>query len=73
MQLPDNLDEPAHRIMREVAAEAPWAGEAAGRGRAQTPAATPRTAYYRELWALQRECQRVANDVPPPAQRCRGQ
>lgn len=26
VQMPDNLDEPAHRAMREVAAEGPWAG-----------------------------------------------
>ncbi|WP_341677683.1 trans-aconitate 2-methyltransferase [Niveibacterium sp. SC-1] len=25
VQMPDNLDEPAHRLMREIAAEAPWA------------------------------------------------
>lgn len=27
VQIPDNLDEPAHRLMREVAAEGPWAGK----------------------------------------------
>lgn len=34
VQMPDNLDEPAHRLMREVAADGPWAGklaDAAGR------------------------------------------
>ncbi len=29
VQMPDNLDEPAHRLMREVAAEGPWAGRLA--------------------------------------------
>ena len=29
VQMPDNLDEPAHRLMREVAAEGPWAGKLA--------------------------------------------
>ncbi len=27
VQMPDNLDEPAHRIMREVAADGPWAAK----------------------------------------------
>jgi trans-aconitate 2-methyltransferase len=26
LQMPDNLQEPSHRLMREVAAESPWAG-----------------------------------------------
>jgi trans-aconitate 2-methyltransferase len=26
VQMPDNLEEPAHRLMREIAAEGPWAG-----------------------------------------------
>jgi trans-aconitate 2-methyltransferase len=29
VQVPDNLDEPAHRLMREVAAAGPWAGKLA--------------------------------------------
>ncbi len=28
--MPDNLDEPAHRIMREVAADGPWAAKLGG-------------------------------------------
>ncbi|MBU9381977.1 trans-aconitate 2-methyltransferase [Burkholderia gladioli] len=30
VQMPDNLDEPAHRIMREVAADGPWAAKLGG-------------------------------------------
>ncbi|CAJ0718984.1 Trans-aconitate 2-methyltransferase [Ralstonia edaphis] len=30
VQMPDNLDEPAHRLMREVAAAGPWAGKLKG-------------------------------------------
>ena len=30
VQTPDNLDEPSHRLMREVAAQGPWAGKLAG-------------------------------------------
>jgi trans-aconitate 2-methyltransferase len=29
-QIPDNLEEPAHRLMREIAADGPWAGKLAG-------------------------------------------
>jgi trans-aconitate 2-methyltransferase len=29
VQMPDNLDEPAHRLMREVAGDGPWAGKLA--------------------------------------------
>jgi trans-aconitate 2-methyltransferase len=29
VQTPDNLDEPSHRLMREVAADGPWAGKLA--------------------------------------------
>jgi trans-aconitate 2-methyltransferase len=30
VQMPDNLDEPTHRLMREVAADGPWAARMAG-------------------------------------------
>lgn len=30
VQMPDNLDEPAHRLLREVAATGPWAGKLKG-------------------------------------------
>lgn len=36
VQMPDNLDEPAHRLMREVAAEGPWAGKLAAASGART-------------------------------------
>jgi trans-aconitate 2-methyltransferase len=29
VQMPDNLDEPSHRLMREIAADGPWAGRIA--------------------------------------------
>ena len=29
--MPDNLDEPSHRLMREIADAAPWAAKLAGR------------------------------------------
>lgn len=34
IQIPDNLDEPAHRLMRETAASGPWATKLEGAGRA---------------------------------------
>lgn len=36
IQMPDNLDEPSHRLMREVAADGPWAGKLAGVARQRT-------------------------------------
>ena len=30
VQMPDNLDEPSHRLMREAAADGPWAGKLSG-------------------------------------------
>ncbi|SIT39337.1 Trans-aconitate 2-methyltransferase [Paraburkholderia ribeironis] len=30
VQMPDNLDEPAHRLLREIAAHGPWAGQLKG-------------------------------------------
>jgi trans-aconitate 2-methyltransferase len=35
VQTPDNLDEPSHRLMREVAAEGPWAEKLAGAAKAR--------------------------------------
>ncbi|UFN50837.1 trans-aconitate 2-methyltransferase [Roseomonas sp. OT10] len=37
VQMPDNLDEPAHRLMREVAAEGPWAARLAAATAARAP------------------------------------
>jgi trans-aconitate 2-methyltransferase len=36
VQMPDNLDEPAHRLMRELAADGPWAGELAATATARS-------------------------------------
>ena len=30
IQMPDNLNEPSHRLMRDVAADGPWVGKLAG-------------------------------------------
>jgi len=63
VQMPDNLDEPAHRLMREVAAAGPWAeklGAAAGSRAPRLPAEW----YYTLLLlphAGARRC--VADDV----------
>lgn len=35
IQMPDNLDEPSHRLMREVASAGPWAEKLKGVGRTQ--------------------------------------
>jgi trans-aconitate 2-methyltransferase len=47
LQMPDNLDEPAHRLMREVAAGGPWAAELAAASAARPPLAS--AAWYYEL------------------------
>jgi trans-aconitate 2-methyltransferase len=51
VQMPDNLDEPAHRLMRELAVDGPWAGKLAA-------AATRRTRMASADWyyGLLREC-----------------
>jgi trans-aconitate 2-methyltransferase len=36
VQMPDNLDSPAHRLMRETAAQGPWASKLAGAAAART-------------------------------------
>lgn len=55
VQMPDNLDEPAHRLMREAAADGPWAGKLAGAAGMRTEMGTPDW-YYRVLRA---GCSRV--------------
>jgi len=35
VQMPDNLDEPAHRLMREIAADGPWASKLTNASRAR--------------------------------------
>ncbi len=47
VQMPDNLDEPAHRLMREVAAAGPWAAKLAAAAAAR--AALAGAAWYYEL------------------------
>ena len=37
VQMPDNLEEPAHRLMRQVAATGPWAGKLANAAGARAP------------------------------------
>ena len=37
VQMPDNLDEPAHRLMRETAADGPWAAKLSGAANARAP------------------------------------
>jgi trans-aconitate 2-methyltransferase len=46
VQMPDNLAEPSHRLMRTVAEEGPWAGRLAGAVRQPLP---PPRAYYEAL------------------------
>jgi trans-aconitate 2-methyltransferase len=47
VQMPDNLDEPAHRLMREVAAGGPWAAKLASASAARAPQQS--AAWYYEL------------------------
>ena len=47
VQMPDNLDEPAHRLMRELAAGGPWAAKLAASSAARAPLGS--AAWYYEL------------------------
>jgi trans-aconitate 2-methyltransferase len=51
VQMPDNLDEPAHRMMREVAAAGPWASKLSGASQARAPLPAP-DRYYSLLRPL---------------------
>jgi trans-aconitate 2-methyltransferase len=55
IQMPDNLDSPAHRLMREIASQAPWAQTLAAASAARTPIGDA-NGYYRMLRPL---CSRV--------------
>jgi trans-aconitate 2-methyltransferase len=55
VQMPDNLDEPAHRLMREIAADGPWAGTLAAASAARAPLLS--AAWYYEL--LRPRCSKV--------------
>ncbi|MDP9655558.1 UNVERIFIED_ORG: trans-aconitate 2-methyltransferase [Pseudomonas putida] len=55
IQMPDNLNEPSHRLMREVAADGPWAGKLAGAAGQRTEMADA-SGYYSILKAC---CSRV--------------
>jgi trans-aconitate 2-methyltransferase len=48
VQMPDNLGEPAHRMMREVAAAGPWASKLEHASKARTPLPKPEW-YYAQL------------------------
>ena len=52
LQMPDNLDEPAHRLMREVAADGAWAAELALSSAAARPALASAMWYYELLRPL---------------------
>jgi trans-aconitate 2-methyltransferase len=55
VQMPDNLDEPTHRLMREVAADGPWAEMLAAASATRTP--IEEASWYYEV--LRHVCNRV--------------
>jgi trans-aconitate 2-methyltransferase len=55
VQMPDNLEEPAHRAMREIAASGPWADKLGHAKDARSPM-TSADGYYR---LLRESCSRV--------------
>jgi trans-aconitate 2-methyltransferase len=55
IQMPDNLNEPSHALMREVAATGPWAGQLAQAASARTEILEP-LAYYALLFPI---CARI--------------
>jgi len=48
VQMPDNFDEPAHRLMREAASQGPWSAKLAGAAGERGTIASP-SAYYDRL------------------------
>ncbi|WP_070158235.1 trans-aconitate 2-methyltransferase [Sphingobium phenoxybenzoativorans] len=51
VQMPDNLGEPAHRLMEDVGADGPWAAKLAGANTARSERHDP-ACYYRTLKPL---------------------
>lgn len=47
VQMPDNLEEPAHQLMRQIAADGPWAATLTASSAARAP--LPSVAWYYEL------------------------
>ena len=62
VQTPDNLDEPSHRLMREVAADGPWAAKLADAAKAR--AARRGADWYFRL--LQAPRARASTSGAPP-------
>ena len=58
VQMPDNLDEPSHRLMREVAAAGPWSAALSGAAAARVPRQAP--GWY---WQLLREAGAASVDL----------
>jgi trans-aconitate 2-methyltransferase len=48
VQVPDNLEEPAHRLMREIAADGPWSGKLANAAAARVERQNAKW-YYQQL------------------------
>jgi trans-aconitate 2-methyltransferase len=55
VQMPDNLEEPAHQLIRETAASGPWAAKLADAAKARTAVESPN--WYYNL--LRTDCERV--------------
>jgi trans-aconitate 2-methyltransferase len=55
VQMPDNLDEPAHQLIRETARSGPWVDKLADAAKARTTVESPN--WYYDL--LRTHCQRV--------------
>jgi trans-aconitate 2-methyltransferase len=45
IQMPDNLDGPAHRLMRDIAVDGPWARKLSAAATARTPLSSPEWYY----------------------------
>ena len=69
VQMPDNLMEPSHALMREAAAAMPFSAKLAGAARAPLP---PVGVYYDLLCGSLDAARHLAHRLQPSARRCRG-